>query len=199
VCPFPPAQCEPAALVCSYPRNQPRAVAWSATRRPQRSEVLAAAPLNRRCDHRLERRVTGSGSQIRLATSPASVDPKRPGRLQIFLWTFLSRERWTARSILAWSLGSRILKAGRSGRPQDPMTQPALSQPADRRVAHVIGSSNVRKHLAGLPTSNGSPVLTAGQLWLTAHADAHGHRTLPSLADKTNERKRMHTISRLNR
>jgi hypothetical protein len=41
-----------------------------------------------------------------------------------------------------------------------------LTQPTDRRVAHVIGPSDVRKHLSRLAASNGFPALMAGQLRL---------------------------------
>jgi len=42
-----------------------------------------------------------------------------------------------------------------------------LAQATDRRVAHVIGSRDVREHLSRLSASNGFPALMAGQLWLS--------------------------------
>ena len=42
-----------------------------------------------------------------------------------------------------------------------------LAQTTDRRVANVVGPSDVRKHFSCLPASNGFSSLMAGELGLT--------------------------------
>ena len=50
--------------------------------------------------------------------------------------------------------------------PSPRQTSP-LAQTTDRRVANVVGPSDVRKHFSCLPASNGFASLMAGELGLT--------------------------------
>jgi len=57
----------------------------------------------------------------------------------------------------------------------------SLAQTTDRRVAHVIGASDLGKHFSRFPASKGFSSLMAGQLWLAPHDDASRFRTLSTV------------------
>ena len=57
-----------------------------------------------------------------------------------------------------------------------------LLKPADRAVAHVIGSSNVGKHLTGLPTSDGFFPLMSSELGFAPQSHAPGDGSRPTLS-----------------
>ncbi len=54
----------------------------------------------------------------------------------------------------------------------------SLAQTTDRRVAHVIGASDLGKHFSRFPASKGFSSLMAGQLWLDGSAAGHLGKTV---------------------